>query len=79
MRFLRFMSTPMGRTIRVVMGVSLVVAGVLFGGVGGWALAGFGLLPLVTGAAGVCPISPLVGEPFRGGSRCGAPTTSIHR
>lgn len=70
MRFLRFMSTGKGRVIRVVMGGALIAAGLRLGGVGGWALAAFGLLPLATGAANICPISPLVGEPMRGGSRC---------
>ena len=69
MAFLRFMSTPIGRGIRSVMGVVLILAGVLAGGVLGVALALFGTLPLLTGVANVCPISPLVGEPFRGGPR----------
>lgn len=69
MAFLRFMSTPIGRTIRGVVGLALVVTGVLVGGPAGVALALFGLLPLATGVFNVCPISPLVGEPWRGGPR----------
>jgi hypothetical protein len=65
MRFLRFMSTRPGRVIRVGMGVAIIAAGVLAGGGLGLVLMLVGLLPIVTGAAGVCPISPLVGEPFR--------------
>jgi len=47
------------------MGLAIIAVGLALGGLAGWAIAAFGLLPLATGAAGVCPISPLVGEPFR--------------
>lgn len=67
--FLRFMSTAPGRAIRVVMGVALIAIGLSMDSGAGWALAAFGLLPLVTGAANICPISPFVGQPLRGG--CG--------
>lgn len=69
MAFLRFMSTPVGRTIRALAGIALVVTGVLLGGALGVGLALFGLAPFATGVLNVCPISPLVGEPFRGGPR----------
>lgn len=74
MRFLRFMGTGNGRIIRVAMGVAVIAAGFVTGGTLGLGLMLFGLLPLVTGAAGVCPISPLVGEPFRGGACPSRPT-----
>lgn len=65
-KFLRFMNTPTGRGIRMVGGVALIAAGARMGGPAGWSLAAFGLLPFATGATGICPISPLVGEPMRG-------------
>lgn len=60
------MASPFGRGLRIVMGIALIVFGIALGGVGGWALAAFGLLPLATGLFNVCPISPFIGAPFRG-------------
>jgi Inner membrane protein YgaP-like, transmembrane domain len=65
MRILDFMSTPVGRAIRVAVGLVMIVAGATVGGAW-WALAAGGLLPLATGVFGVCPISPLVGRSWRG-------------
>lgn len=66
MSFLRFMSTGPGRAIRVAMGAGLIALGLALGGA--WVvLAIFGLLPLATGAVGLCPVSPLFGEPARAG------------
>lgn len=70
MTFLRFVSTPVGRVLRVLLGAALIAVGARMDSAAGWALAAFGLLPLGTGAANICPISPLVGEPMRGGPRC---------
>jgi hypothetical protein len=70
MSFVRFMSTPLGRGLRVAMGVALIAAGVILGGPVGWALAAFGLLPLVTGAADICPICPLLSDTKRGQAGC---------
>jgi hypothetical protein len=63
--FLHFMNTGPGRVIRMGMGAALIAGGVRVGGGAGVALMAAGLLPLATGATGVCPISPLVGEPAR--------------
>lgn len=71
MRFLSFMNTPVGRGIRVAGGLLLIVVGVVIGGGVGTALAVFALLPIATGAFGVCPINPLVGQPMRA---CAVPT-----
>lgn len=70
MAFVRFMSTPAGRGIRVAMGVALVALGVQVGGPAGWGLAAFGLLPLVTGAGDICPVCPLLSETKRGEAGC---------
>ena len=70
MKFVRFMSTPAGRGIRVVMGVALIAAGIRLDSPAGWALAAFGLLPLVTGAADICPICPLLSDGKRTEAGC---------
>lgn len=49
------------RVIRITLGVVLV-AWALFGSQGGWQLVGWiGLVPLVTGIAGFCPLYRLLG------------------
>jgi hypothetical protein len=46
---------------RVVLGVALIGTGILaVGGGWGWALAAVGLIPLVTGIVGWCPIYPII-------------------
>jgi hypothetical protein len=65
MAFLSFMNSPVGRVLRVVLGVVLMVVAVMSGGALGIALGLFALLPMATGAFGVCPVNPLVGQPMR--------------
>jgi len=65
MAFLSFMNTTVGRAIRVVMGVALIVAGLAIGGGLGIGLALFALLPIATGVFGICPFNPLIGQPLR--------------
>jgi hypothetical protein len=50
---------PLDRTIRIGVGTAMVVMAV-FGPLGWWGI--FGLLPLLTGIAGVCPFYPLIGR-----------------
>jgi hypothetical protein len=51
------------RIVRVVLGVALVGVGLLaVGGGWGWVLAAVGLIPLVTGLVGWCPIYSLIGK-----------------
>ena len=76
MQFVRFMSTPAGRGARVVVGLGLIALGAKVGGVAGCGLAGFGLLPLVTGAADICPVCPLLPEGRRGEAGCRGATCS---
>jgi hypothetical protein len=53
------------------MGLALLVLGlVLVDGPAGWAIAAFALLPLVTGAADICPICPLLGDAKRTEAGC---------
>jgi hypothetical protein len=70
MTIVRFMSTAPGRAIRALFGLALIVVGVSAGGAVGWGLAAFGVLPLVTGAADICPICPLLGEERRAEAQC---------
>ena len=54
------------RIARVVLGVALVLGGLLaVGGTGGYIMAGIGLIPLVTGLIGWCPIYAI----FRTGTK----------
>ncbi|HVA52750.1 MAG TPA: DUF2892 domain-containing protein [Acidimicrobiales bacterium] len=65
MGFSKFMASSTGRSIRVVAGVALIVAGVVRGG-GWWALAVVGLVPLLAGAFDVCLFNALFRQPLRG-------------
>lgn len=70
MRFLSFMSTPVGRVIRVIMGIGIFALGATIGGGAGTALMVFAFLPALTGVFGICPINPLVGRPLRCDEAC---------
>ncbi len=66
MEFATFMAQPLGRGIRVVAGIILIVLGFIFGGALGWVLGIIGLVPIIVGLANVCLLAPLFGAPFRG-------------
>ncbi len=66
MEFAAFMATGLGRGLRVVAGIVLLILGIYFGGTTGWILGIIGLVPLFAGLANVCLIAPLFGAPFRG-------------
>jgi len=54
------------RIARVVLGVALILGGLLaVGGTGGYIMAGIGLIPLITGLMGWCPIYAI----FRTGTK----------
>ena len=68
MSFSDFMSTGLGRSIRVVAGVVLIVLG--FVGGGGWiTLSVVGLVPLIAALMNVCLVAPLMGQPLKGNPR----------
>ncbi len=68
MSFSKFMSTGLGRSLRVVAGLILIVLG--FVGGGGWiTLSIVGLVPLVAGLMNVCLLAPLLGQPLKGSPR----------
>lgn len=66
------MSTPIGRVLRVVMGLVIIATGLAIGGGVGTGLVVFGFLPPITGILGICPINPLVGRPIRCDEACRA-------
>ena len=67
MEIARLMSGTAGRLARVVAGVVLVLAGLIWiGGVVGVIVAIIGLVPILAGAANVCLLAPLLGAPFHG-------------
>ncbi len=69
MRFAEFMSSPMGRGLRVVFGGVLIYVGLsVVQGVGGTLIAAAGVLPIATGLLNVCLIGPLIGAPMKGSS-----------
>ncbi len=64
--FIRFMQSPAGRITRVVFGVWLMLYGALSGTLFGLVLMIVGMVPAVTGIAGVCPLDAMV-RAYRGG------------
>ena len=67
MGFAKFMSGGLGRGLRIVVGLTLIVIGLLsIGGPGGLILAVVGAVPLVAGLFDVCLFAPLFGAPLKG-------------
>lgn len=66
MAFARFMASPIGRGVRVVVGLILLYLGLTGGGAGGWILAIVGLVAFLAGALNFCLIAPLIKAPFSG-------------
>lgn len=67
MGFAKFMSSGVGRGLRIIVGLALIVIGVSsIGGTGGIILAVVGAVPLVAGALDVCLFAPLFGGPLKG-------------
>lgn len=61
MAFARFMSRPIGRIIRAVIGLALIALGFWMGGVAGIVIGIVGLGPLAAGIFNFCLVGPLVG------------------
>ena len=67
MGFAKFMSSELGRRLRIVMGLALMVIGLFsVGGTGGLILAIVGAVPLLAGVLDVCLFAPLFGAPLKG-------------
>ena len=63
----RFLASSVGRLVRAVAGLILIVVGIaVVGGVAGWILAIVGLVPLAAGVFDRCVFAPLFGLPFAG-------------
>ena len=63
----QFMSSGLGRGLRIVAGIILIAVGLaVVGGIGGIVLAVVGLVPLLAGAFDVCLFAPLFGAPLKG-------------
>ena len=67
MGFAKFMSSGLGRGVRIVAGLILIGLGVFsVGGTGGLILAVVGAVPLLAGVFDVCLFAPLFGGPLKG-------------
>ena len=67
MGFAKFMSSGLGRGVRIVAGLALIVIGLFsVGGTGGINLEVVGAVPLLAGVLDVCLFAPLFGGPLKG-------------
>jgi len=67
MAFVRFMTSGLGRVLRVVMGLVLIYVGYfVISGTGGTIMAIIGLVPLLAGLSDYCVFARLMGYPFKG-------------
>jgi hypothetical protein len=64
--FGQFMASTAGRVTRGVIGIALIVAGVLVGGVGGWVLGAFGVVLLAAGLFDFCVITGVIDNIWSG-------------
>ena len=70
MKFAEFMSSPIGRGLRVVVGALLVYVGLsVVQGVAGTLIAAAGVVPIATGILNVCLLGPLLGAPMKGSAK----------
>jgi Protein of unknown function (DUF2892) len=79
--FGQFMASTAGRVTRGVIGIALIVAGLLVGGVPGWVPGAFGAVLLAAGLFDFCVITGLVdsiwsGREVRARGRRRAPRTA---
>ena len=67
MEFARFMTSTLGRAIRIIAGLALIVVGLLaVHGLAGALIVVVGIVPLIAGILNVCVFAPLFGGPFNG-------------
>ncbi len=67
MGFAKFMSSGMGRGVRIIAGLILIAVGLLsVGGTGGIILVAVGAVPLLAGVLDVCLFAPMFGGPLKG-------------
>jgi len=65
--FVNFMRSPIGRLLRIVLGVVLIWWG--FSGGAGWLVGVIGFLPLLAGMFNFCVLAPLFGRNLMGKPR----------
>ncbi len=65
MAFAQFMASGVGRSVRIIAGIAMVVLGASLGG-GWWWLAVVGLVPLLAGIFDFCLLDLFVGQPMSG-------------
>ena len=70
--FSRFMASTGGRLVRLGIGLSLLITGLLVGGGWGLAIGIFSALPIAAGVFNLCPIAPAWGGHFLGSRYCAA-------
>ena len=68
MGFARFMSSTIGRLLRIVAGIVVILLGIFVARATVWTivLIVLGLVPLLAGLVNVCVFAPLFGGPFSG-------------
>lgn len=71
MKFAQFMARPLGRGLRIIAGIALVLLGALAllpagESVWGWVLIAVGAVFVAVGAINVCALARLFGGPFSG-------------
>ncbi|HUI89018.1 MAG TPA: DUF2892 domain-containing protein [Anaerolineales bacterium] len=65
--FVSFMASTAGRTVRIMVGIVLILWGWLgLSGAAGIIVAVIGLLPLMAGLFDFCVFAPLFGDPLSG-------------
>jgi Protein of unknown function (DUF2892) len=67
MGFSKFMSSMLGRVVRIIAGIALIAIGLSMGNTGGIVIAIVGVVPLLAGVFDVCLIGTLLfGTPLQG-------------
>ncbi len=66
MTFTRWMSSALGRILRVLAGLVLIGLGFYVQGVWGWVIGVVGVIPILAGAFNFCLLGPILGAPFNG-------------
>lgn len=64
--FVSFISSPAGRSLRVIAGLSIIAAGLAQRNPKGYAVVAAGIVPLAAGALDICVLGPLLGGSFKG-------------
>jgi hypothetical protein len=66
LKFARFKSGPLGRTIDTILGIALIWWGIDFSSLIKDLAVIFGILALLAGVMNVCWVAPIIGIPFWG-------------